>query len=683
MRVESSRYIEHFGSVRINGVQRVLELDSGAGGEVYPEEAMGARKIGRDTIEDIEHRMAIVILIKNEELKIFEGVISAIPHECLMIVVSNSQRKRVDAFKMEHDILSRFCRFTRRQALIIHQKDAILAEALKQANYTEILDEKGLVRDGKSEGMVIGILLAMSQGKDYVGFVDADNYIPGAVWEYVKHYAAGFSLAKSPYAMVRVLWRYKPKISRGLYFKKWGRVSEVTNRCLNSLISTNKGFETDIIKTANAGEHAMSIGLAKMLTYGSCYAIETQELVSILEQFGGVLPITNHAAAEQGIEVIQTESINPHLHKDKGEKHLLHELLLPSLSVIYHSPLCNLPTKRLILDQLVTRECLKSDEEPPKVHIIPPPQEANIQEFSHSFEGHLRKYVVPEEGGFREQFIGTEFGRTAAKVRRVVFTDLDGTLLHPLTYSYTQALDALRLLQDKEIPIIFCSAKTRAEQEVYREELGINDPFIVENGGAIFIPKDYFSFSFAYDKVTQDYLVIELGTPYTKVRQKLKKAEEESGCRIIGFGDLSVEEVAQRTGLNLKFAELAKQREYDETFEIGADKIKMQSVLNKIEEVGLSYVHGGRFYDAMGGNDKGKAVKILAELFKQKFGEIRSIGIGDSSNDMPMLAVVDIPLLVQRPGNRWEELEIANIYHVRGVGPEGWSEAVKELVAGL
>ena len=223
MRIESIRLAEHLGSVKIHGVRRILELDSGA--RALLDEIPEVQKIGKEAIEDIERRMAIVLPVKNEDLTVFEGVLSGVPHECLMIVVSNSQRGEVDTFVSEQDILARFCHATRRQALIVHQKDPVLAQALKQADYGELLDEDGLVRSGKSEGMIIGILLAMLHGKEYVGFIDTDNYIPGAVWEYVKHYAIGFSLAKSPYAMARILWRYKPKVA-GSYILESGEGSQ-------------------------------------------------------------------------------------------------------------------------------------------------------------------------------------------------------------------------------------------------------------------------------------------------------------------------------------------------------------------------------------------------------------------------------------------------------------------------
>ncbi len=381
MRIEKQRYTERFGSVKINDVQKVLELDSGKRSNLPLKEAIAVAKIEEDVIRRIEGKMAIVIPVKNEKLQLFEGVISGIPHECLIIAISNSERKEVDRFEMERDTLEQFCHFTQRQALIIHQKNPVLAMALAQAGYTDLLDEDGkAVRDGKSEGMVIGLLMAMLERKEYVGFVDADNYSPGSVWEYVKCYAAGFSISQSLYSMVRILWRYKPKLSGQIYFKKWGRVSGTTNKCFNSLISAKTGFETDIIKTANAGEHAMSVRLAEILPFASGYAVEPQELVSLCEDFGGVLPTANQRAARDGIEIFQIESRNPHFHEERGTAHL-REMLLQGLGTVYHSLLCDEETKRMIIRELLAQRALRRGEEPAKPNINCPPRKINIKGF--------------------------------------------------------------------------------------------------------------------------------------------------------------------------------------------------------------------------------------------------------------------------------------------------------------
>lgn len=267
-------------------------------------------------------------------------------------------------------------------------------------------------------------------------------------------------------------------------------------------------------------------------------------------------------------------------------------------------------------------------------------------------------------------------------MKRVIFTDLDGTLLDRSTYSYHQALEAISLLKRKDVPLVFCSTKTRAEQELYRNELNIQDPFIVENGGAIFIPRDYFTFSFDYHKATKEYFVVELGISHHKVREILRVIEQETGCRIRGFGDMSVEEIARDSGLSPRLAALAKQREYDETFKIEDTSEKTRLALARIVEAGLSYTHGGIYYDATGGNDKGKATRISTELFKNKLGQIETIGIGDNQNDIPMLKAVDIPVLVQKPDHSWGKIDLPNVYKAKGVGPQGWSRAIYDLIGG-
>jgi mannosyl-3-phosphoglycerate phosphatase len=266
------------------------------------------------------------------------------------------------------------------------------------------------------------------------------------------------------------------------------------------------------------------------------------------------------------------------------------------------------------------------------------------------------------------------------KLKPVIFTDLDGTLLDLETYSYDRALPSIEDLRRQEIPVIFCSAKTRAEQEVYRKELQINDPFIVENGGAVFISRGYFPFSFEYHRVEDGYQIIELGIPYHQIRRILAQVRDDTGVNFRGFGDMSVEEVASVTGLALEAAQRAKAREYDETLNLEGTPEEINRVLNAIGETGLNYTSGGRYYDVTGPNDKGKATRILIDLFRGKLGQVQTVAIGDSPNDLPMLAEVDIPILVQKPGGVWEEIDMTHIHRVEGIGPQGWARAVEEII---
>jgi mannosyl-3-phosphoglycerate phosphatase len=257
---------------------------------------------------------------------------------------------------------------------------------------------------------------------------------------------------------------------------------------------------------------------------------------------------------------------------------------------------------------------------------------------------------------------------------KIIFTDLDGTLLDHNNYSFEKARESLKLLQEKNIPLIICTSKTRAEIEFYRKLLDNSHPFISENGGAIFIPKDYFNFNFKYNKKIKNYCVIELGIPYKILRKAIKEIKKEN-FEIKGFGDMTVEEIAKETGLSIEQAKRAKKREYDEAFTLirGNESKLFQFIKSK----GLNCTKGGRYYHLMGNSDKGKAVSVVTVLFKRKYGNIITIGLGDSENDFKMLDKVDRAYLVMKPDKSYA---IDKYIKAEGIGPLGWNLAVKKEV---
>ena len=230
-----------------------------------------------------------------------------------------------------------------------------------------------------------------------------------------------------------------------------------------------------------------------------------------------------------------------------------------------------------------------------------------------------------------------------SQTKIVIFTDLDGTLLDD-TYSYETVKPIINKLLAMDVSIVFCSSKTKGEIEHYRKRMGVCDPFIVENGGAIVIPKNYFPFAPACSKRIKNYDIVDLGIPYSVVREKLAKIKLETGAGIVGFGDLTSEEISAETKLPLKLARLAKKREYDEPCRLLWGKENELSAA--AEKEGLVFGKGGRYFH-LGGSDKGKATTALKDLYAKAFSKTVTFGVGDSPADTAMLNVVDVPLLVR------------------------------------
>jgi mannosyl-3-phosphoglycerate phosphatase len=263
----------------------------------------------------------------------------------------------------------------------------------------------------------------------------------------------------------------------------------------------------------------------------------------------------------------------------------------------------------------------------------------------------------------------------------VIFTDLDGSLLDHETYSFEAAYPALQEVERRGIPLVLCTSKTRAEVERYRRALNNHHPFIVENGGATFIPIGYFPFAYPYQREVASYHVIEYGMPYPRLVEMLRVVRAESEAKIGGFSDLSVEQVAALTGLPAEEAGLAKVREYDEPFFVKGPPEELDRVKTLFRKRGFRCTRGGRFHHLTGPNDKGKAVSDLIRLFERAHGQVRSVGVGDSQNDLPMLWAVDVPILVQRIDGRHDPaVRAPNLIHAQGIGPQGWRTAVLDLL---
>ncbi|MCE4608894.1 MAG: mannosyl-3-phosphoglycerate synthase [Desulfurococcales archaeon] len=342
MLIEYPHRFERYGAITIHDIVKVLELDSsnyrGFRG-IYP--------VSYDTLEDYAARTAIIVPVKNEDLLTFEGVLRAIPHGSLVIVVSASQRKPVDIYNHEVELVRVIHESTRKGILIVHQHDPTWAEVLEDTQLSDMLGKNGTVRRGKGEGMLLGALIAAGLGYNYIGFIDSDNYVPGSVHEYSWIYYAGFSMSRNPYTMVRIKWSFKGKLaSSSMYLRRRGRVSMVTNSVLNYALSVIRRVETDIINTANSGEHALSTELALRLKWAGGFAVEPFQLVYMLENC--YLSLEESCdLLPHGVNIYQIEARNPHIHAERGDEHIV-DMIAKSLGTIYYSKLNNDKVKERI-----------------------------------------------------------------------------------------------------------------------------------------------------------------------------------------------------------------------------------------------------------------------------------------------------------------------------------------------
>lgn len=264
----------------------------------------------------------------------------------------------------------------------------------------------------------------------------------------------------------------------------------------------------------------------------------------------------------------------------------------------------------------------------------------------------------------------------------IIFTDLDGTLLNQEDYDYQPAIPTLNQLKERKIPVIPVTSKTRAEVEGLCQQIGLKDPFIVENGSGIFIPQSSCNlWKVAESNLENKYHLHCLGCNYNRAREGLKAIATDLGESLRGFGELGDKELQSLTGLPIEEVKLAKQREFTEPF-ITPKHIPAKTIEDTATKYGFRVLVGDRFSHLIDINaGKGKAVQWLMNNYPVSRAEeqIITVGLGNSPNDLEMLEAVDLAIVIAswkgvHPGLASKGWKVAP-----APGSQGWAEAVNTI----
>jgi mannosyl-3-phosphoglycerate phosphatase len=266
----------------------------------------------------------------------------------------------------------------------------------------------------------------------------------------------------------------------------------------------------------------------------------------------------------------------------------------------------------------------------------------------------------------------------------IIVSDVDGCLLDGDTYAPGAAVEALQVLSDHDVPLILCSSKTAGELRLLQRRLGIEHPFICENGAALHVPSDYFPFEIPGSVHANGYEIVRFAGPHDEVVSALRRAAHAASTELQLFADMTASSIAGDTGLTRHEAELAKAREHDEPFRMRAPgSFERGRLVELLATEGVQVFRGGRYDHAVMNADKGRAVMALRRLYRRAYGPLTTMGLGDALNDVPLLRCVDVPVVV-RSGSEaltrevhervpWAEVTDA-------VGPAGWHATVVKAV---
>lgn len=263
----------------------------------------------------------------------------------------------------------------------------------------------------------------------------------------------------------------------------------------------------------------------------------------------------------------------------------------------------------------------------------------------------------------------------------LVFSDLDGSLLDHYSYSFQAALPIVSALERLHIPLIFASSKTRSEILALREALDNEHPFIVENGAAVCVPRDYFLVQPAQTVALGEYWVHEMAPSRNHWLELLANLQTEFPSGFDFFYNTGVAGVMEMTGLSEAQAINANTRDYSEPVKWLGDPQGEIEFIKRLRSEGASVLRGGRFLSVSGNCDKGRALTWLRNCYQKATPTrlVEDLAIGDSNNDCLMLEAAHTALLIRSPVHDFPLLKRSKgVIYSQKFGSKGWAEGVEQ-----
>lgn len=262
---------------------------------------------------------------------------------------------------------------------------------------------------------------------------------------------------------------------------------------------------------------------------------------------------------------------------------------------------------------------------------------------------------------------------------RLLFTDLDGSLLDHETYDWSPAAGWLDRLREDGVPVIPVTSKTRSELLTLRQTLTLtNTPFVAENGAVVGLPAAWCHARLERSPGPDGLVIRTLGVDIGFIRQRLAVWRERLDVRFTPMSEIPLDDLVAFTGLDEAQARLARMREGSEPLIWHDDDDRLEAFRAGLAGDGLRLVRGGRFWHATGESDKGQAVNWLTERYEALRGvSPLTLALGDGPNDIAMLEAVDQAVVIRgRHGLQVSPHQPA-LYRSRESGPSGWVEGVE------
>jgi mannosyl-3-phosphoglycerate phosphatase len=269
--------------------------------------------------------------------------------------------------------------------------------------------------------------------------------------------------------------------------------------------------------------------------------------------------------------------------------------------------------------------------------------------------------------------------------RVIIFTP-SNLLGSPTRAATHPASDALMEIDRRNIPLVLSTRGTRAQLEPLRRKIGHAHPFVTEGGGGLFIPDAYFALRLDGAKRVGRYLCVPFGRSSQEAAATVEDIARQAGAEVVRYAEMKAREIARDTGMTERDAEGSREREFSERFFFAGNAGLAAPSFERIAgENSWQIRRYEPFWELCSGNDEGKAVRYLMRLYRKALrSRVRSVGVGASVEDLPLLAASDQAFILPVSCDRFDDKllsKLPNAAKIDVAGASGWNQTVLNVLS--
>lgn len=281
--------------------------------------------------------------------------------------------------------------------------------------------------------------------------------------------------------------------------------------------------------------------------------------------------------------------------------------------------------------------------------------------------------------------MGERFPSPAVSGTRIIFSDVDGTLLSesgraPANWGEIRASLAGTL-------IVLTSSRTVEELLTVQRFLNVRGPVIAENGAILVLADEWIDRMPAGTVVElagKPVRLVHLGTPVAEFRGVVEATAREHGVEIETEREVFSAHLHHPSESRRTIARHALARTHSLLLRVRGDDSEKHRFLSALASARLTVTNSGRWHVVQGNSNKGLGVRAFTNLAMTALPQpIQIVGVGDRENDVSLLTAATKRFVMRLANGEVDPMlaATANATILRTPGVDGWTEIAANLQA--